>query len=397
MRPVRRRLGIAAVTLVTALVLVWAGTATASAAVRLQRILHGLATPVYLTSPRGDQRLFVVDKCGVIRVDRSGRLLRRPFLNITPLVSCSGEEGLLSMAFDPDYRHNGFFYVDFSNRDGNTRVARYRVERLHPNIANPASKAILLKVHQPPFNNHKGGQLQFGPDGRLYISLGDGGSEDDPNNQGQSGGPLSSILRLNVHKAGARATVYAYGLRNPWRFSFDRSTGDMWIGDVGQNKWEEIDHLKAGAPAGTNFGWSYYEGDHIFRTQAINRSQLKFPALEYPHAVSSGPSNCAVMGGYVYRGAVLTQLRGFYLYADNCSGRIWKRRARGGRPVLMHISFKASGIDAFGEGSKGGLYVITTGGSIYKIVPASAARSHARPSPAATRRASGPPAPRCHQ
>jgi glucose/arabinose dehydrogenase len=373
MRRVRGRLGIAAVAVaaavVTASVLVSAGAPPASAAVRLQRVLHGLVNPVYLTSPRGDTRLFVVDRCGVIKIDRAGRLLKRPFLNITPLVSCSGEEGLLSMAFDPDYAHNGLFYVDFSNRDGNTRVARYRVERLHPNIANPASKVILAKVHQPPFNNHKGGQLQFGPDGRLYISLGDGGSEDDPNNEGQSGGPLSSILRLNVHLAGARPTVYAYGLRNPWRFSFDRATGDMWIGDVGQDNWEEIDHLKAGAPAGTNFGWSYYEGDHVFRTQAINRSMLKFPAIEYPHTAASGPNNCAVMGGYVYRGTVLTQLRGFYLYADLCSGRIWKRRATGGRPVLMHISFKVSSIDAFGEGSKGGLYVITTGGSIYKLVP----------------------------
>ena len=359
----------AAVAVATASVFVWAGTPTASAAVRLQRVLHGLATPVYLTSPPGDTRLFIVDKCGVIRIDRAGRLLKRPFLNITPLVSCADEEGLLSMAFDPGYRHNGLFYVDFNNRDGNTRVARYRVERRHPNIANPASKAILVKVHQPPFTNHKGGQLQFGPDGRLYISLGDGGSEGDPNDEGQSGGPLSSILRLNVHKAGATPIVYAYGLRNPWRFSFDRLTGDMWIGDVGQDKWEEIDHLKAGAPPGTNFGWSYYEGDHVYKVQTINRTHLKFPAIEYPHAVASGPANCAVMGGYVYRGTVLTKLRGYYLYADNCSGRIWKRRATGGRPVQMKISFKVSSIDAFGEGTKGGLYVISTDGSIYKLVP----------------------------
>jgi glucose/arabinose dehydrogenase len=369
MRRVRRRLGMAALAVATASVFVWAATPTASAAVRLQRVLHGLATPVYLTSPPGDTRLFIVDKCGVIRIDRAGRLLKRPFLNITPLVSCTDEEGLLSMAFDPDYRHNGLFYVDFNNRDGNTRVARYRVERLHPNIANPASKAILVKVHQPPFTNHKGGQLQFGPDGRLYISLGDGGSEDDPNDEGQSGGPLSSILRLNVHKAGATPIVYAYGLRNPWRFSFDRLTGDMWIGDVGQDTWEEIDHLKAGAPPGTNFGWSYYEGDHVFKVQTINRTHLKFPAVEYPHAVASGPANCAVMGGYVYRGTVLTKLRGYYLYADNCSGRIWKRRVAGGRPVQMHISFQVSSIDAFGEGTKGGLYVISTDGSIYKLVP----------------------------
>ena len=134
---------------------------------------------------------------------------------------------------------------------------------------------------------------------------------------------------------GAKPRVYAYGLRNPWRFSFDRATGDMWIGDVGQDNWEEIDHLKAGTPAGTNFGWSYYEGNSVFKVQAINRTHLKFPAIVYPHSTSSGPGNCAVMGGYVYRGTIITQLRGQYIYADNCSGRIWKRRG-GGRPAGAH-------------------------------------------------------------
>ena len=185
--------------------------------------------------------------------------------------------------------------------------------------------------------------------------------------------------------------MYAYGLRNPWRFSFDRTTGDMWIGDVGQDNWEEIDHLKAGAPAGTNFGWSYYEGNSVFKAQAINRSHLKFPAIVYPHATSSGPSNCAVMGGYVYRGTILTQLRGQYLYADNCSGRIWKRRATGGRPVLMHISFQVPNIDAFGEGTAGGLYVISTRRlDLQARARLAQRRSHARPPPAASRRACAP-------
>lgn len=355
--------------LAAASVLAWAGTSTASAAVRLQRILHGLSSPVYLTSAPGDSRLFVVEKCGVIRVDRGGTLLRRPFLNLSSIVSCSGEEGLLSMAFDPHYNQNRFFYVDYSNRNGDTRVARFQVERLHRNLANPASRKILIKVNQPGFDNHKGGQIQFGPDGKLYIGLGDGGSEGDPNDEGQSGGPLSSILRLNVAVPGSTARVYAYGLRNPWRFSFDRTTGDLWIGDVGQDTWEEIDHLKAGAPPGTNFGWSYYEGNSVFKVQPINRTQLKFPALVYPHAPSSGPSNCAVMGGYVYRGTAIPALRGYYLYADNCSGRIWKRRAAGGRPALMHISFTVANIVSFGEGSAGGLYVVSLNGSVYRLIP----------------------------
>jgi glucose/arabinose dehydrogenase len=368
MRPVRRRLGITVVALAAASALGWAGTPTASAAVRLQRIMHGLSQPVYVTSPPGDSRLFVVEKCGVIRIDRAGRLLRRPFLNLTRLVSCTSEEGLLSIAFDPHYRQNRTFYVDYSNTDGNTRVARLQTERLHPNVANPNTRKILVKVHQP-FDNHKGGQLQFGPDGKLYIGLGDGGSEDDPNDEGQSGGPLASILRLNVNVPGARPRVYAYGLRNPWRFSFDRTTGDLWIGDVGQDNWEEIDHEKAGAPAGTNFGWSYYEGNSVFKTQPINRTHLKFPAIVYPHSTSSGPSNCAVMGGYVYRGTAIPRLRGYYLYADNCSGRIWKRRVTGGRPALMRISFQVSNIDSFGEGSAGGLYVVSLNGSIYRLIP----------------------------
>jgi glucose/arabinose dehydrogenase len=366
---VRRRLGITVVALAAASVFVWAGTSTASAAVRLQRILHGLSSPVFLTSPPGDSRLFVVEKCGAIRIDRAGSLLRRPFLNLSSIVSCSGEEGLLSMAFDPHYGQNRFFYVDYSNRNGDTRVARFQVERLHPNIANPATRKILVKVNQPSFSNHKGGQLQFGPDGKLYIGLGDGGSEGDPNDRGQSGGPLSSILRLNVTVPGATTRVYAYGLRNPWRFSFDRTTGDLWIGDVGQDRWEEIDHEKAGAPAGTNFGWSYYEGNSVFKVQPINRTHLKFPAIVYPHSTSSGPSNCAVMGGYVYRGKPIPRLRGYYLYADNCSGRIWKRRVTGGRPALMHISFQVPSIVSFGEGSAGGLYIVSLNGSVYRLIP----------------------------
>jgi hypothetical protein len=369
---VGRRFAIVAVAMAVASALGCASSSSkADAAVRLQRIMHGLASPVYLTSPRSDTRLFVVEKCGVIRIDRAGRVLRRPFLNITRNVSCTSEEGLLSMAFDPNYRKNGFFYVDFVNRNGDTRVARYRVEARHPNIANPFSKVILAKVNQPPFANHKGGQLQFGPDGKLYISLGDGGSEGDPNNRGQSGGPLSAILRLNVRIPGAHYRVYAYGLRNPWRFSFDRATGDMWIGDVGQDNWEEVDHLKQAAPRGTNFGWSYYEGTHVFKVQPINRTHLKFPALQYSHSAPSGPGNCAVTGGYVYRGTVLKKLRGYYIYGDLCSGRIWKRRATGGPPTLMtRISFKVSQLDSFGEGQAGGLYVISLNGSIYKLKPA---------------------------
>jgi glucose/arabinose dehydrogenase len=364
----RVRLALVAAVAAAASVLILAAVPSASAAVRVQRVMSGLSSPVYVTSPPGDPRLFIVEKCGVVRIDKGGHLLRLAFLNISRLVSCSGEEGLLSIAFDPDFRHNRLFYVDYNNRNGDTRVARFRVMRLHPNRANPNTRAIVVKVNQPSFSNHKGGQLQFGPDGKLYISLGDGGSEGDPNNEGQSGGPLSSILRLNVSRPGATFRVYAYGLRNPWRFSFDRLTGDMWIGDVGQDTTEEIDHLKAGTLAGTNFGWSFYEGTHVFKTQPINRSHLKFPVVQYSHSVSSGPSNCAVMGGYVYRGTAIPRLRGQYLYADNCSGRVWRRSVHGGAPVLMRISFKVPSIVSFGQGSRGGIYLVSLNGSIYRIV-----------------------------
>ncbi len=342
------------------------GTTRAGAAVHLQRVARGLY-PLYLTAPSGDPRLFIVQQTGQIRVIRGGHLTARPFLNIASRVSCCGEQGLLSMAFDPDYRRTGRFYVDFTNRSGDTRVAQYRVLAGHPNRANPFSKRILLKAHQP-FSNHNGGQLQFGPDGLLYVSLGDGGSEGDPNLVGQKKtGPLSKILRLNVNKRRPAPGVYAYGLRNPWRFSFDRATGGLWIGDVGQDHWEEVDHLRHGAAAGVNFGWSYYEGRHVFKPQPIDRSRLRFPVKEYAHSVG-GPDNCSVTGGYVYRGHAIPKLRGRYLYADFCSGRIWKLPVAGGHSRLMPISFRVGQISSFGQGSAGELYVVSLAGSVYKIV-----------------------------
>jgi glucose/arabinose dehydrogenase len=350
-----------------AAVLLAAGTARAEASVRLLRIAHGLSSPLYLTAPRGDPRLFIVQQTGQIRVYRGGRVRSRPFLDISGHVSCCGEQGLLSMAFDPNYRRTGRFYVDYTNRRGDSRVAQFRVLARHPNRANPFSKRVLLKVHQP-FSNHNGGQLQFGPDGLLYVSFGDGGSEGDPNLIGQKKrGALSKILRLNVNKAHPSPAVYAYGLRNPWRFSFDRKTGGLWIGDVGQDRWEEVDHLKHGAAPGANFGWSYYEGTHVFKTQRIDRSHLRFPVKQYAHSVG-GPDNCSVTGGYVYRGHDIPRLRGHYLYADFCSGRIWKLPVTGGRARLMPISFRAAQISSFGQGSRGELYVVSLAGSVYKIV-----------------------------
>ena len=362
MPPVARRVGI----LVGVLAAAAALAAPSAEAARLHPVMSGLDQPTYVTGHGGN--LYVVLRRGVIRVRHGGRLLARPFLDISSHVTTAGDEqGLLSMAFAPHFDRNHRVYVDFTNLNGDTRVVQYRTFPGNRKRVNPATKRVLLKVGQP-FDNHNGGQLQTGPDGLLYISLGDGGSAGDPNLNGQSKGPLSTILRIDPRKPHPHAAMYAYGLRTPWRFSFDRKTGGMWIGDVGQDTWEEVDHLRHDTPAGTNFGWSFYEGRSVFKTQPIDRSKLRFPVAVYRHVVS-GADNCSITGGYVYRGSAIPRLVGQYLYADFCSGRIWKIPSRGGRPTLTNMSFHASNISSFGEGSNGELYVVSLGGTIYKIVP----------------------------
>ena len=345
-------------------------TSKADGAVHLHRILTGLDQPVYLTAAPNDSRLFIVQKTGKILVDRGGRLLARPFLNLSAKVSKGGEQGLLSMAFDPHYATNGYFYVSYTNLSGDNRIVRYRVQRLHPNLASPTSGKILLKLHQP-FDNHNGGDIAFGPDGLLYAGFGDGGSGGDPNHNGQRRtGLLSKIVRMNVYAKKPVARMYAFGFRNPWRFSFDRANGNMWIGDVGQDLWEEVDRIPAGTAPGENFGWSYYEGTHLYNGGNGNSKptgRVVFPLAQYPHSPATGPANCSITGGYVYRGVGLPSIRGYYLYADYCSGRIWRRRATGGRPTELGISRKITNISSFGQGSGGGLYVISLNGSVYWI------------------------------
>jgi glucose/arabinose dehydrogenase len=362
MRPVARRVGIMA----AALAAVGALAVPSAEAARLHPVMSGLDQPVYVTGHGGN--LYVVLRRGVIRVRHGGRLLSRPFLDISSHVTSAGaEQGLLSVAFAPNFERNHRVYVDFTNLNGDTRVVQYRTLPNNRNRVNTATKRVLLKVGQP-FDNHNGGQLQIGPDAMLYISLGDGGSEDDPGFKGQSRGPLSTILRLDPRKRHPTVAMYAYGLRNPWRFSFDRATGAMWIGDVGQDTFEEVDHLRHGTAADTNFGWSFYEGRSVFKKQPINRSKLRFPVAVYRHSVA-GTDNCSITGGYVYRGSAVPRLLGEYLYADFCSGRIWKVPTGGGRPKLTNMSFHASSISSFGQGSNGELYVVSLGGTVYKIVP----------------------------
>jgi glucose/arabinose dehydrogenase len=338
-------------------------------AVRLQKLPQAFSQPVFVTAPPGDtSRLFVVEKAGKIVVVRNGSTLATPFLDLSSRVSTGGEQGLLSMAFDPRYKTNGRFYVDYTNVNGDTRVVRYTVSRGDPNVANAGSARIILSVHQP-YSNHNGGQLQFGPDGRLYVGLGDGGSEGDPNHYGQNRSTLlAKILRLNVNVSPVRVQKYAMGLRNPWRFSFDRKTGALWIGDVGQNKWEEIDYLRPGAPAGANFGWSAYEGTHVYNSAiaaTVKKSSLTWPVTQYSHSVGD-----AVTGGYVYRGTAIPALRGFYLFGDFGSGRVWAMKGPGGAPHrLSGADGQVSQISSFGQDASGELYIASLTGSVYKIVP----------------------------
>lgn len=338
--------------------------------VALARIPGTFDQPVYVAAPRGDtSRQFVVEKTGRIRIVKGDAVIARPFLDLSGMVSSDGERGLLSVAFDPRYASNRRFYVNYTNTAGDTRVVRYTASAQEPDLASAASRKVLLRVRQP-YSNHNGGQLQFGPDGRLYVGMGDGGSAGDP--QGRAQDPrsrLGKILRLSVGTSPVKVRVYAKGLRNPWRFSFDRKTGALWIGDVGQDAWEEVDYLRAGRPAGANLGWNGYEGTHVYdrHTAArLDRSKLVWPATEY-----SRSDGYSVTGGYVYRGLAVPALRGLYVFGDFGSGRVWVMKGPSGTPVALPGADRAAGsISSFGEDAAGELYVVDIAGAVYRIAPA---------------------------
>jgi glucose/arabinose dehydrogenase len=338
-------------------------------AVSLQKLPGAYEQPVYLTAPRGDtSRLFVVEKTGAIRIVKDGAVLQRPFLDISGLVSKGGEQGLLSMAFDPRYATNRRFYVNYTNTAGDTRVVRYRASATNPDTAVPSSARVVLRVGQP-YSNHNGGQLQFGPDGRLYVGMGDGGGAGDPQGYAQdSRSRLGKLLRLNVDVSPVRVAVYAKGLRNPWRFSFDRSTGALWIGDVGQGAREEIDYLRPGRPAGADFGWNGYEGTLVYDSRVaarLTKSSLTFPVSQYGRDLGY-----SVTGGYVYRGSAIPALRGFYLFADWGSGHVWAKKGPGGaRSTVAGLDGQVSQVSSFGQDARGELYVVSLAGSVFKIVP----------------------------
>jgi glucose/arabinose dehydrogenase len=327
-------------------------------------IASGLDRPVDIQNAGdGSGRLFIVEEPGRIRVYENGQLLETPFLDITDRVGSSGnEQGLLGLTFHPHYAENGRFFVNYTDNNGNTVIARFQASA---DISDLNSEVDLVHVNQP-FPNHNGGALAFGPDGYLYAGLGDGGSAGDPfGNAQKTDVLLGKILRLDVDSAKLVPSdnpfgneVWAYGLRNPWRFSFDRANADLYIGDVGQDKWEEIDYLPAGTGKGMNFGWNVVEGNHPYSGEA--RSDFTMPVAEYSH----GEGRCSVTGGYVYRGR-MSEWQGIYLYGDYCKGRIWGLIKSESGFKSQALFDTAVTITSFGQDESGETYLASDNGNVY--------------------------------
>lgn len=343
-----------------------------------QLVTSGLNKPVSLANAAdGSGRLFILEQVGEMRILKGGPLLPMPFLDIHNKVSCCGERGLLGIAFHPKFIENGYFYVNYDDKAGNTVIARFKVSAQNPDQADPASETRLLYVQQP-FPNHKGGELAFGPDGYLYIGLGDGGNQGDPLGNGQSLDTLlAKILRIDVDhgnpyaippdnpfaRGGGLPEIWAYGLRNPWRFSFDRKTGDLYIADVGQDKWEEIDYLAAKSPGRSNFGWSYFEGNHPYKGTPPPGVKFVDPVAEYGH-----DQGCAVVGGFVYRGMNLPAWQGVYLYGDYCSGNGWGLHHNPDDTWVNSLLFNLGvPISSFGEDESGEVYLVDYNGNILRL------------------------------
>ena len=357
----------------------------------LTRVSSGFQGALLVTAPAGDDRLFVVEQGGTVRIVRpDGTTASRAFLDVSSLASTGGERGLLGLAFHPRYATNGRLFVNYTNRRGDTVVAEFRVSG-NPDVANAASRRTLLRVVQP-YSNHNGGMVAFGPDGFLYIGMGDGGGGGDPENRAQDlRSLLGKMLRIDVNgrtarrayrippsnpfrgRAGTPPEIFALGLRNPWRFSFDRARGDLWIGDVGQNSREEIDFVSTARARGANFGWKRFEGRSRFSGVGLSAGRLIQPVADYGHG-----AGCSVTGGYVYRGPAIPGLDGRYVFSDFCSSRLWTLRA-GPKPggireitnllgTRLPTAGEDGGVRGFGEGADGRLYV-STGTTIWRFAP----------------------------
>jgi glucose/arabinose dehydrogenase len=345
-------------------------------------VANGLDSPLFVTAPPDDPRLFILERPGRIRIVRDGALLDTPFLDITDSVTTGGERGLLGLAFHPAYPENGRLYLHYSDGEGDTRIARYTVSADDPNRADPASAVLLLEIDQP-YGNHNGGMIAFGPDGMLYIGMGDGGSANDPHGHGQNPMTvLGAMLRIDVDGGNpfamppdnpfaggtdGRAEIWAVGLRNPWRFSFDRGGDRLVIGDVGQGAWEEINVVGV-AEAGLNYGWNLTEGRHCFRSDDCARTGLTLPVVEYGH-----DQGCSIIGGYVYRGAALPALVGHYFYSDWCRGWLRSFRIDDAGMVTEHTEWPVGDVGnvlSFGEDADGELYIASQNGSVFRVVGA---------------------------
>ena len=343
-----------------------------------REIAGGLEKPTDISSPGdGSGRVFVLEQPGRIRIIQNGQLMSGPYLDISNIVGANASErGLLGLAFHPNYAENGFFFVNYTDKDGHTHIARFSVLDADPNLADPDSGLELIRIEQP-YGNHNGGSLAFGPDGYLYAGLGDGGSAGDPLDFGQSTNTLlGKILRFDVDGSqpyaipasnpfaagGGEAEIWAYGLRNPWKIAFDRATGDLYVADVGQNQWEEINFAPADSPGGLNFGWRLMEASYDYSGTLYDASTLILPIAEYSHA-----EGCSVTGGHVYRGELLPDWQGVYLYGDFCSGNIWgflKINNANLNSLLFKTNFS---ISAFGLDDDGEIYLADYSGVIYRL------------------------------
>jgi glucose/arabinose dehydrogenase len=337
---------------------------------------------VFATAPAGDARLFVVERPGRIVIAQGSARSATPFLDISARVGTTGEGGLLSMAFDPRYAVNGLFYVYFTETTGDIAIERFRVSPADPNLADPAPLRILTIPHRT-FGNHKGGLVRFGPDGYLYLGTGDGGGGGDPLGNAQNlGSLLGKLLRIDVSNASAatpyavpatnpfvgqpnrRAEIWAYGLRNPWRYAFDPPTGRLYIADVGEDRIEEVD-ANAADSAGLNYGWNVTEGTSCFRGSACDKTGITLPVLDYAHDASGG---CSITGGFVYRGNAIPEIQGRYFYSDLCSGWLRSFVFSGGAATDQRQSIANMGtVLSFGEDGQKELYVLTAAGQVLRI------------------------------
>lgn len=356
--------------------------ALADLTIDFESVASGFTQPLFVTGAGdGSGRLFVVEKTGRIWILRNGKRAAEPFLDISKSVSTNSERGLLGLAFSQSFGEDGAFYVDYTDRNGDTMVSRFSAKG---DSVVRGSEQVLLKIRQP-YPNHNGGMIAFGPDGNLYIGMGDGGSGGDPNGNGQNLKVLlGKMLRIDVARdnstarstaygiptdnpfvttRGAAPEIWAYGLRNPWRYSFDRKTGDLWIGDVGQNLWEEIDFQAAGSTGGENYGWNAFEATHVFPPDSKARAgTFTAPVVEYDRAAGE-----SVTGGYVYRGSAQPALSGTYIYGDYVSGRVWGLRRSAGGIENRQLADTTYNISSFGEDDAGELYLVDFAGTIYRV------------------------------